>query len=82
MQQDKTTQFHQDGAPWLNAKVVTQWFTERSYIKLIKWPYISPELNPLEIVWGLDEVAVEGHFLHHHDRVEEQDCETLNDQDE
>jgi hypothetical protein len=72
MHQDKTTHFHQDGAPWLNAKVVTQLFTERPNIKLIKWPDISPELNPLEIVWGLDEVAVEGHFLHQHERVEEQ----------
>jgi hypothetical protein len=40
MHQDETTHFHQDGAPCLNAKVVTQLFTERSNIKPIRWPGI------------------------------------------
>ncbi len=42
----------QDNAPIHTARVVKSWLREEN-IQLLDWPPYSPDLNPMENLWGL-----------------------------
>lgn len=45
--------FVQDNCPIHRASVVREWFSNHPEIKVIPWPARSPDLNPIENIWGL-----------------------------
>ena len=44
--------FQQDNAAIHTARSVKQWFQEKN-IRVLDWPARSPDLNPIEILWGI-----------------------------
>lgn len=52
----------QDGASVHRAKVVRDWFAQHS-INVLPWPAQSPDLNPIEHIWGNVKKRIqENHF--------------------
>ena len=43
--------FMQDGAPCHTAKLITNYLREQG-VQLLSWPGNSPDMNPIENVWG------------------------------
>ena len=51
--------FQQDNAPCHVSRKSMEWFSKEN-IKLLKWPANSPDLNPIENLWGLLKKAIHG----------------------
>ncbi len=48
--------FQQDNAPCLKAQIISDWFPEHdNEFTLLKWPPLSPDLNPVEHLWDVVE---------------------------
>ncbi|KAJ8732874.1 hypothetical protein PYW07_000141 [Mythimna separata] len=45
--------FVQDNCPIHRSIIVQEWFSQQSDIRIIPWPARSPDLNPIENLWGI-----------------------------
>ena len=53
MEKTQTSFFMQDGAPCHTARSVVNWLSENEIDYFSDWPGNSPDLNPIENIWGL-----------------------------
>lgn len=51
--QHQTITFVQDNSAVHNAHVTRNWFNDHPEIEKIDWPRKSPDLNPIENLWGI-----------------------------
>jgi hypothetical protein len=61
--------FQQDNCPVHTAHRVREWFADRN-INVLDWPRRSPDLNPIENLWGLLVKKIEQQRLVFHNRDE------------
>jgi len=61
--------FMHDGASVHRSKLTTAWLTKKK-IETIKWPAHSPDLNPIENIWGILTRAVYANGRQFQNKVE------------
>jgi transposase len=55
--------FMQDNAPCHSTHLIRNWF-EQQGITTLPWPSLSPDLNPLEHLWGIMKRKIQGEQFH------------------
>ncbi|KAI5643339.1 transposase domain-containing protein [Phthorimaea operculella] len=55
--------FVQDNCPIHRSHVVNEWFQQHSEVKVIPWPSKSPDLNPIENLWGVTQLTSFGRVM-------------------